>query len=110
MIENFSEREKGFEAEFARNQDLAFRIAARRNRLFGLWAAGRLNLPSAESSAYAAAVVSAALEAQADDELIDKMLADFTTRGAELSEAELRRELARAGEAARQQLRGLRSQ
>ena len=41
-MKSFIEREKGFEAEFKRNQELAFRITARRNRLFGLWAAGRL--------------------------------------------------------------------
>lgn len=29
-------RQKAFEAEFKRNQEPAFRITARRNRLFGL--------------------------------------------------------------------------
>jgi hypothetical protein len=33
-MKSFVEREKGFEAEFKRNQELAFRITARRNRLF----------------------------------------------------------------------------
>ena len=34
IMKSFVEREKGFEAEFKRNQELAFRITARRNRLF----------------------------------------------------------------------------
>ena len=35
-MRSFNEREKGFEAEFKRDQELRFRITARRNRLFGL--------------------------------------------------------------------------
>ena len=34
-MSNFRERGKTFETEFSRNQELAFRITARRNRLFG---------------------------------------------------------------------------
>ena len=40
-MKSFTLREKGFEAEFKRNQELLFRVTARRNRLFGLWAAVR---------------------------------------------------------------------
>jgi hypothetical protein len=47
-MKGFAEREKTFEVEFKRNQELAFRITARRSRLFGLWAAARLGLPQGE--------------------------------------------------------------
>ena len=40
-MKSFSDREKGFEAEFKRNQELRFRVTARGNRLFGLWTAAR---------------------------------------------------------------------
>ena len=36
-MKSFEDRQKGFEAAFQRDQELAFRITARRNRLFGLW-------------------------------------------------------------------------
>ena len=36
----FDERERAFENKFQHDQDLLFRIRARRNRLAGLWAAG----------------------------------------------------------------------
>lgn len=103
-MENISAREKGFEAEFARNQELAFRIAARRNKLFGLWAAGRLRLSVEETEAYIASVLSAAFEGRGDDELIREALRDFVAHGVDMREAELRRELARAEGAAREQL------
>lgn len=106
MIETLAGREKGFEAEFARNEELAFRLAARRNRLFGLWVAERLELPAAESSAYAAAAASAALDAQSEEDFIRNILADLTARGRDIREAELRRELARAADTARQEIFG----
>jgi len=53
-MKSFTEREKGFEAEFKRNQELLFRVTARRNRLFGLWAAVRLGLPAGKDAEPAA--------------------------------------------------------
>ena len=44
IVKNFEDREKGFEAEFKRSQELQFRVNARRNKLFGLWAAEKLGL------------------------------------------------------------------
>lgn len=53
-MDKFGERQKGFEAEFVRNQELAFRVTMRRNRLFGLWAAGRQGLSGSDAQQYAA--------------------------------------------------------
>jgi hypothetical protein len=104
-MDNFAGRKKSFEAEFARNQELTFRITARRNRLFGLWAAKRLDLPAGDAAnAYADMVVAADFEAPGDDDVIRKVLADFIEKDVPISEAELRAELARAGREARQQL------
>jgi hypothetical protein len=104
-MRSFSEREKGFEAEFKRDQELMFRITARRNRLFGLWAATRLGLSAGEAAeAYAKAVVAADLEAPGDADVIEKVRTDLDKRGIAVTEAELRAELARAAAEARRQL------
>jgi hypothetical protein len=104
-MKSFTEREKGFEAEFKRDQELLFRITARRNRLFGLWAAARLGLPAGEASeAYAKTVVTADLEAPGDADVIEKVRTDLEEKGIAVSEAELRAELARAAAEARRQL------
>ena len=55
----FDEREKEFEARFKHDQELQFKIKARRNRLLGLWAAEQMGLGGAEADAYAATVVAA---------------------------------------------------
>ena len=104
-MDKFAERKKGFEAEFVRNQELAFRITVRRNRLFGLWAAKRLGLPEGdEADAYAETVMAADFTAPGDADIIDKVLADFAEKNVAISEAELRAELLRWGEESRRQL------
>jgi hypothetical protein len=62
------------EAAFQREQELAFRITARRNRLFGLWAAEQLGLSAGEAAeGYAKTVVAADFEAPGDDDVVGKV-------------------------------------
>lgn len=104
---NLTERGKAFEAEYARNQDLAFRITARRNRLFGQWAAAKMGLGADEATeAYARTVVASDFEAPGDDDVIAKVRADVAAKGVAVTEAELRAELERAGTEARKQVLG----
>jgi hypothetical protein len=104
-VKGFAEREKAFEAEFKRNQELAFRVTARRNRLFGLWAAARLCLPQGETvEAYAKTVVAADFKEPGDADVIQKVQADLAGKDITVTDAELRAELARAGVEARRQL------
>lgn len=104
-MRGFDERQKAFEAEFKRNQELAFRITARRNRLLGLWAAERLGLPAGDAAeAYARTVVAADFAAPGEDDVVEKVRADLAAKRIDISEAEVRAELARAAMAARKQL------
>jgi|SRR6185437_5913400 len=104
-MRGFDERQKAFEAEFKREQELAFRTTARRNRIFGLWAAQQLGLPDGDAAeGYARTVVIADFAAPGDDDVIDKVRTDFADGGVAVSEAELRAALARAAMEARKQL------
>jgi hypothetical protein len=104
-MKSFEDRQKGFEAAFQRDQELAFRITARRNRLFGLWAAGRLGLAAGEAAeAYAMDVVAADFEAPGDSDVIAKVRTDLADKGISASEDELREGLERAAAEARKQL------
>lgn len=106
-MKSFDDRQKAFEAEFKRDQELVFRIVARRNRLLGLWAAERMGLPAGEAAdAYAKTVVSADFEAPGDEDVVKKVMGDLAARGAATTEADVRAELTRAGEEARRQLTG----
>src|ERR1051325_11528337 len=104
-MKSFEDRVKGFEAEFKRNQELQFRVTARRNRLFGLWAAGKLGIGESEAAeAYARTVVEADFEKPGDGDVIEKVRGDLAAKGIEMSETQLRAELTRAVNEAKRQL------
>jgi hypothetical protein len=104
-MKSFDDREKAFEAEFKRNQEMQFRVGARRNKLFGLWAAGKLGISDGEAAeAYARTVIDADFEKPGDGDVIEKVRGDLAAKGIEMSEAQLRTELSRAADEAKRQL------
>ena len=90
-MRSFEDREKGFEAEFKRNQELAFRVTARRNKLLGLWAAQKLGLSGAEADEYAKAIVLADFEEPGEDDVFRKIRKDFDAKGITDSDHQIRR-------------------
>ena len=100
----FDDREKAFESKFAHDQDMAFRITARRNRLLGQWAAGLMNLTAAEADSYAKSVVQADFEEAGDEDVIRKLLGDLTSAGIDVDEARIRGALEHKSVEARRQL------
>jgi len=101
---NFNDREKGFETKFARDQEMEFRIIARRNKLLGVWAAGLMGLTLEETDAYAKAVVQADFEEAGDEDVIRKVLGDLTAAEADADAAMIRRMLDEKTIEARRQL------
>ena len=103
---DFKDRERAEEAKFALDEDTAFRVAARRNRLLGEWAAGEMKLTPEETDAYRKAVVQADFEEAGDEDVIRKLLGDLTAAGCEISEADIRTKLEEKAVEARRQLMG----
>lgn len=100
----FDDRQKAHEAKFARDEDMAFRVTARRNRLVGQWAAARMGLTPEETDAYAKGVVQADFEEAGDEDVIRKLLGDLTAAQIETSDEEIRQALADMTVEARRQL------
>lgn len=86
----FDDRERAFETKFARDEEMQFRLTARRNRLLGQWAAAKMNLTPEETDAYAKAVVQADFEEAGDEDVIRKLVGDLTAAGVEIDEAAVR--------------------
>jgi hypothetical protein len=82
----FNDRERAFESKFAHDEEMKFRITARRNRLLGEWAARRMGLTEAESESYAKDVIRADFEEAGDNDVIRKVLGDLTAAGIEIDE------------------------
>jgi len=102
----FDDRQRAEEAKFARDEEMAFRVTARRNRLLGQWAATRMALTPAEADAYATAVVQADFEQAGDEDVIRKIAGDTAAAGLDVDDAEIRAALADAEVEARRQLMG----
>ncbi|HYE27088.1 MAG TPA: DUF1476 domain-containing protein [Allosphingosinicella sp.] len=100
----FDDRERAFETKYARDQDMQFRIVARRNRLLGQWAANLMGLSQAEADAYASDVIRADFEEAGDEDVIRKVLGDLTSAGVDCDEARIREALAHKTVEARRQL------
>ena len=101
---DFSDRQKGEEGKFAMDADTAFRVAARRNRLLGHWAAEKMGLTAEETDAYAKAVVQADFEEAGDEDVIRKVLGDLTSAGCDIDDAAVRAALEEKSVEAKRQL------
>jgi hypothetical protein len=89
-MNTFDERERGYEAKFAHDQEVEFRIMARRNHLVGVWAGDLLGLKGSELALYAGTVMTADLTEPGDDDVLQKVAADFHSRSLSMSDAEIR--------------------
>jgi len=87
---DFNDRERAEEAKFAHDEEMMFRVHARRNRLVGIWAAEKMNLSPEEAEAYAKGVVQADFEEAGDEDVVRKLLGDLTSAGVEVNEPEVR--------------------
>lgn len=89
----FDERERAFETKFAHDEEMKFRITARRNRLLGEWAARKMGLSEAETESYAKDVVRADFEEAGDHDVVRKVLGDLTSAGLDVDEDTVRNAL-----------------
>jgi hypothetical protein len=88
----FEEREQDFENRFQHDQHLRFKVAARRNRMLGLWAAKKMGLADDAAEKYAEAVVETQVGG-GDKGVIDKLVADITAKGSAVTVAQVKFEL-----------------
>jgi hypothetical protein len=103
-VTQFDDRERAFEAKFARDEETQFRITARRNRLLGEWAARQMGLSETESETYAKDVIRADFEEAGDSDVIGKVLGDLTGAGVECDEDKIREALRHKEVEARRQI------
>ena len=86
----FEDRERAAEPQFPRDQEMQFKIVARRNRLLGQWAAKKMGLTEAEADAYARDVIRSDFEEAGDHDVVRKLLGDLTSAGIDIDEAAIR--------------------
>jgi hypothetical protein len=98
----FDDRKSAFENKFKHDQDVQFKVNARRNKLVGLWAAEKLGKTGPDADAYAKEVVASDFEKAGDDDVIEKLEADLKGKG--VSVADIKAQLAHFMPIAKQQI------
>jgi hypothetical protein len=102
---SLKDREKGFERKFAHDEEMKFKAEARRNRLLGLWAAGKLGITDPdEAKGYAQTVVVADFAEAGDADVLRKVSGDFQAKGVSVPESEIREQMTRLLAEAKAQL------
>ncbi|MSP88713.1 MAG: DUF1476 domain-containing protein [Alphaproteobacteria bacterium] len=103
-MSTFDEREKAFENKFKRDQELQFKVTARRNKLLGLWAAEQMGIKGDAAEAYAKEIVAADLDRAGDSDVVDRVLKDFAAKGVDHDASKVRREMERLMGVAKEQV------
>ena len=103
----FDERETAFEAKFAHDQDVQFRVFARRNHLLGLWAGEKLGKTGDALAEYSMAVVAADIEERGDDDVLRKVAGDFKKANMTVADREIREKMDELLLAAKQHVAGI---
>lgn len=86
-MSGFEDRKNAFENKFAHDEELKFKIEARRNKLLGLWAAEILGK---DGDAYAKEVIASDFEEAGDEDVFNKVRADL---GDDVSDDDIREKM-----------------
>ena len=78
-MSTFDEREKGYEKKFAHDEELQFKISARRNKYLGQWASKILGYDQKKEKEkeYIQSVIKADFEEAGDEDVFRKLKADL---------------------------------
>jgi hypothetical protein len=80
MSGSFEERRKNFEEKWAHDEELRFKVLARRDKLLGEWAGQELGLNGSALDAYAKSLAQAELKKSGETEILLKLRADFDAK------------------------------
>ncbi len=103
MSGTFEKREKGYEAKYAHDEEIAFKARIRRAKLLGVWAAELLGLAGDDANSYAREAINAEIEG-GEEGLLSKVHGDLEGKNVDRSEHQVRRELEEQLEVAKTQV------
>ena len=75
-MNDLNDREKGFERKFANDQEIEFKINAKRNKLLASWAASILKLNEEQKKNYIVEVIKSDFQESGDEDVFKKIKKD----------------------------------
>ena len=98
-MSSFDEREKSFEKKFAHDEELQFKVSARRNKYLGQWASQILGYDQEKEKEYIQAVIKSDFEEAGDEDVIRKLKSDLADYN--ISDEEIRKKMDELNEKAK---------
>ena len=98
-MSTFDERGKSFEKKFAHDEELQFKVSARRNKYLGEWASQILGYNKEKEKEYINAVIKADFAEAGDEDVFRKIKEDLKNNN--ISEAEIRNKMDELNEKAK---------
>ena len=102
-MSSFDEREKGFEKKFAHDEELQFKITARKNKYLGEWASKILGYSDDKEKEYIQSVIKADFAEAGDDDVFRKLKEDLKNHN--ISDEEIRRTMDELNEKAKSEFK-----
>ena len=98
-MSSFDDREKSFEKKFAYDEELQFKISARRNKHLGQWASQILGYDQDKEKEYIQSVIKADFAEAGDQDVFRKIKDDLKAKN--VSDEELRKKMDELNEKAK---------
>jgi len=98
-MSTFNEREKSFEKKFAHDEELQFKVSARKNKYLGQWASQILGYDQEKEKEYIQAVIKSDFEEAGDEDVFRKLKADLADHN--ISDQEIRKKMNELNEKAK---------
>ena len=102
-MSGFDDREKSFEKKFAHDEELQFKISARRNKYLGQWASQVLGYDQEQEKEYIQSVIKADFEEAGDEDVFRKIKVDLKDHN--ISDEEIRKKMEELNEKAKSEFK-----
>ena len=96
MSDKFTEREKGFEKKFVRDEELQFKIQARSNKYLAEFVSEKLNKSEDEKQKYIQEIIKADMEEAGNEDVFRKIKRDFQEASVSVDDREIRDQMEKA--------------
>ena len=90
-MDSFKDREKNFEKKFAHDEELQFKVNARRNKYLGQWVSQILSYDSEKEKEYIQSVIKSDFEEAGDEDVFRKLKVDLKEHN--ISDDEIRKKM-----------------
>ena len=90
-MEKFDERKKSFEKKFAHDEELKFKVAAKKNKYLGQWVSQKLGYDSEKEKEYIQSVIKADFQEAGDEDVFRKIKADLKEQN--ISDEDIRKKM-----------------